>query len=104
MVASMNDYILLMHDDVPAGANASNGDGWGRYFTKLRESGRFEGGSSIGTGVCVSKAGAAKPVTSHLSGYIRVRAESLDDARSFVAGNPVFEAGGTVEIRELPRD
>jgi len=22
----------------------------------------------------------------------------------FLAGNPIYEAGGTVEIRELPRD
>jgi hypothetical protein len=43
-------------------------------------------------------------VTHRLSGYIRVRAESLDDARRFVADNPVYERGGTIEIRELPRD
>jgi hypothetical protein len=56
----MNDYILFMHDDIPAGAEASSGDAWGRYFTTLRESGRFDGGSSIGTGVCVKKTGLAK--------------------------------------------
>lgn len=32
-----------------------------------------------------------------------VAADSLDAARALLAGNPVFEAGGTVEIRELPR-
>ena len=42
-------------------------------------------------------------MTAHLTGYIRVRAESLDQAKSLLAGNPLFEAGGTVEIRELPR-
>jgi hypothetical protein len=99
----MNDYLLLMHNDAPA-ADASNGEAWGRYFVGLRESGRFSGGSSIGTGVCVSKTGSARGVTSHLSGYIRVRAQSIDEARKFVVGNPVFEAGGTIEIRELPRD
>jgi hypothetical protein len=30
-------------------------------------------------------------------------AASLDEARKLLSGNPVFEAGGTVEIRELPR-
>jgi hypothetical protein len=34
---------------------------------------------------------------------IRVRANSLDEAVGLPAGHPVFEAGGTVEIRELPR-
>jgi hypothetical protein len=99
----MNDYILFMHDDVPAGADTS-GDAWARYFTKLRGSGRFDGGSSIGAGECLSKTGTTKPVTSHLSGYIRVRAESLEEAKRLVVGNPVFESGGTVELRELPRD
>jgi len=31
-----------------------------------------------------------------------VNAASLDQAKSLLIGNPVFEAGGTVEIRELP--
>jgi hypothetical protein len=42
-------------------------------------------------------------VTAHLTGYIRVTADSIDQARSLLTGNPHFEAGGTVEIRELPR-
>jgi hypothetical protein len=32
-----------------------------------------------------------------------VQAENLERARELVQGNPVFEAGGTVEIRELPK-
>ncbi len=94
----MNDYLLLMHDDAVADAAA-----WAPYFERLRESGRFDGGSAIGPGACVTKSGAQRPVTGHLAGYIRVRAESLDAARALLAGNPVFEAGGTVEIRALPR-
>lgn len=43
-------------------------------------------------------------ITAHLSGYIRVQAESLEAAKALLDGNPTFEAGGTVEIRELPRD
>jgi hypothetical protein len=38
------------------------------------------------------------------SGYIRVQASDLDAARELVAGNPVYEAGGTIEVRELPKD
>lgn len=70
----------------------------------LREAGAFQGGSSIGGGECVRKGGAAPEITGHIRGYIRVRAVDFDAARSLVAGNPVFEAGGTVEIRELPKD
>jgi hypothetical protein len=32
-----------------------------------------------------------------------VNANDLEQAKSLLVGNPVFEAGGTVEIRELPR-
>jgi hypothetical protein len=94
----MPDYILLMHDDADDGAAD-----WGPYLGKLKSSGHFEGGSAIGDGACVRKAGVASPMSTHLTGYVRVSADSLAHAKSMVAGNPHFEAGGTVEIRELPR-
>ncbi len=96
----MNEYILFMHDD--GGPTAD--DDWGVYLTRLKESGVFQGGSSIGGGVCLSRAGEAKPISAQLSGYIKVSAETLEDAKLLVHGNPAFVAGGTVEIRELVRD
>jgi len=63
----------------------------------------IEGGSAIGDGICVRKDGAAPAITAHLAGYIRVNVESIDQAKALLTGNPQFEAGGTVEIRELPR-
>jgi hypothetical protein len=92
----VNEYILLHHADATAAS------GWADYLAKLRASGQFDGGSSIGAGACFNKSGAATP-TSSIVGFVRVRAESLDAALTFLAGNPVYEAGGTVEIRELPR-
>lgn len=97
----MNDYILLMRGGA-AGTNDS-GAGWESYLAKLRQSGQFSGGSAIGSGVCVSKRGAAPDITADLSGYLKVQATSIEDAKKLLAGNPVFEAGGVVEIRELPR-
>ena len=75
----------------------------GAAFEKLRAAGAFQGGSAIGGGVCASKRGSPA-LTTHLCGYIRVKAADLAEARELVNGNPVFEAGGTVEIRELPKD
>ncbi len=95
----MPDYILFMHDDAAPGPQD-----WEPYFKRLRASGAFQGGSAIGDGVCARNTGATPPVTAHLGGYIRVTAQDLADARSFLEGNPVYEAGGTIEIRELPRD
>lgn len=99
----MNDYLLLMHDDLPPGTAPSD-EAWAAYFAKLRNAGAFEGGSAIGGGLCLSKSGHPPAITRHLTGYIRVRAASLDSAKALIPGNPVFDAGGTVELRELPRD
>ena len=98
----MNDYILLMHDDA-GDDGVDRSQQWTAYFAKLEQAAAFQGGSAIGDGVCVSKK-AAPEITRHLSGYIRIRAADLGQARALVIGNPVFEAGGTVEVRELPRD
>ncbi len=95
----MPDYLFLMHDDAPGDEND-----WGPYLAKLKQSGRFEGGSAIGDGVCVRKDGEPPSLTAHLTGYIRVNADGFDHARTMLAGNPHFESGGTVEIRELPRE
>jgi len=96
----MNDYILFMHNDAPEGHPSHE---WPAYFARLREAAAFQGGSAIGDGLCVRKEGAAPEITRHLGGYIRIRALDLDAARALVAGNPVYEGGGTVEIRELPK-
>jgi hypothetical protein len=100
----MNDYILFMHGDTSRGRRTPGSDAWAAYFAKLTQAGAFQGGSAIGDGVCVSKSTVPPPnITQHISGYIRVQAESLNQARDLVSGNPIFEAGGTVEIRELPK-
>ena len=98
----MIDFILFMHDDAPQGQGRPAAE-WAAYLAKLRDAGAFQGGSAIGSGVCVSKASSPPPVTRHISGYIRIRSDSLESARELIPGNPVYEAGGTVEIRELPR-
>lgn len=96
----MADYLLLMHDDA---ASAETDAAWEAYLRVLRATGQFEGGSAIGLGQCFVKRGQPVGTTRHLSGYIRVRAENLEAAATLLDGNPVYEAGGTVEIRELPR-
>jgi hypothetical protein len=93
----MVDYVFLMHDD------ADDEGSWEPYLQRLKTNGSFEGGSAIGDGVCVRKRGTAPSVTAHLSGFIRVKADNIEHAKTLLAGNPHFEGGGTVEIRELPR-
>jgi hypothetical protein len=96
----MTDYILLMHSDSP---NPVDPHAWVPYLAKLRQGGHFNGGSAIGAGECVRKSSSTPAIPSALSGYIRIQAESLIHAKTLLAGNRVYEAGGTVEVRELPR-
>jgi hypothetical protein len=98
-VVAMKDFLLLMH-----GGTNTESSAWGPYLAGLRASGVFQGGSSIGDGVCVTRGSNAPEITRHLSGYIKIRANDLAHATSMLAGNPVYEAGGVVEIRELPVD
>lgn len=99
----MLDFLLLMHRLPDAAADAALD--WGPYLASLQDAGRLRGGSAIGRGTCVRKAGTgtAPQITGHIVGYIRVAATDLEDALGALPGNPTFEAGGTVEIRELPR-
>ncbi len=76
---------------------------WKSYIAKLRSSGQVEGGSVIGAGVCATQSGITTEITAHVSGYMLIQAENLSHAQKLLEGNLVFEAGGTVEIRELPR-
>lgn len=100
----MNDYILFMLNDATDARLADSGEHWGSYIAALRQSGQFDGGSSIGAGSRVRKDQQTSAALSDFTGFIRVRAASLEEAKSFLKGNPVYEAGGTVEIRELPRE
>jgi hypothetical protein len=98
----MHEYIFLMYGDAPEPVD--DGAAWERYFAALRASGRFAGGSAIGGGHRIRKGEPPTPPALPIDGFIRVQAESLDDARAYLAGNPVYEAGGTIEIRELTPD
>jgi hypothetical protein len=97
----VKDFILLMHTD---STRAETAGAWERYFTLLRTQGIFDGGSAIGGGDCYRQDGAVPDASSPLVGFIRIRADDLAHARRALAGNPVFESGGTVEIRELTED
>ncbi len=100
----MKEFILLMYNDAANKANAGDGGRWSAYLSGLRASGCFDGGSAVGPGVRVRQGCADLGASTALDGFLRVRAIDLDAARQFLVGNPLYEAGGTVEIRELPVD
>jgi hypothetical protein len=97
----MPDYILLAHHD--ATIDGMHISSWDRYIKTLQDRGAFRGGSTIGAGACYRKIGTTAPLSS-LVGFIRIYADNLAAAAQLLAGNPAFECGATIEIRELPTD
>lgn len=97
----MKEYILLMHNDVQDQQRADNSNNWDNYLSTLRDSGQFDGGSAIGNGQRYNKHLADQNANTEIGGFIRIRAENLQAAKQLLAGNPVYEAGGLVEIREV---
>ena len=98
MLCRMREYLLLMHGDA-----ADRASDWEPYLSELRRRGIFRGGSSIAEGTChrrEGKPGSPSPIT----GFVRIEVESHADAEACLAGNPVYEAGGTVELRFLPQE
>lgn len=94
----MPDFLILMHaDETDPGPQT-----WEPYLTRLADAGVLRGGSAIGAGTCVRRTGPVPPVSSHLAGFIRVEADSIAHVKKLLPGNPTYEAGGTIEIRELP--
>ncbi len=94
----MKDFIVLMHADT---LRPERDEDWEPYIGRLISLGSFQGGSSIGQGQAFRKEGDAAPLTRQLTGYIKIQAQCLKEASSALKGNPTYEAGGTVEIREL---
>ena len=93
----MADFIYLMHEAEPADPAA-----WQAYIDGLNDKGVLRGGSAIGKGVCLKRDGHAPPISSHIVGYVRIEVDDMATAQALLAGNPVYEAGGVIEVRELP--
>jgi len=98
--SAVPDFIVFMHDDAGEVVQAA----WAPYLAGLGREGSLQGGSAIGSGGCYRRAGPPAGISAHITGFIRITAENLAEAQNCLNGNPVFEAGGTVEIRELPAD
>lgn len=97
----MADFVLLMHDDAVDTRAADDPALWNAYIMHLVEADALEGGSAFGGGVTLRKGGLAPAPRSSITGYMRIEAADLAAARALIPGNPVYEAGGTVEIRAL---
>lgn len=95
----MAEFLFLMHSDVREPVSE---DGWNEYIEKLVSIGAMRAGSAVGGGRSFRRSGRPANVSGHIVGYLKIEAESVNHAETMLSGNPIFEANGTVEIRELP--
>ena len=87
----MPEYVMLMR------GSAASGD-WDAYIEKLVNSGRFRGGSSLGNGIAVAKGMVDSEC--EVTGYMRFSADSIEEVKQLITGNPLYEAGGLIELLE----
>jgi len=91
----MPQFVMLMIDSAP-------GADWESYVSGLIAKGNFNGGSSLGNGVTVTRQGSREHHS--VKGYIRISAKDITEARALVEGNPVYESGGAIELLEEIED
>ena len=74
---------------------------WGVWMEKVGPA-LVDGGNPIGQASTVSADGTAAPGggTNPVTGYSVLEADSLDQAVQLVAGCPILESGGSVEVCE----
>ena len=94
------DYILLMHNDATAVVDTA---GWQPYLQHLQAVGRLRGGSAIGGGTSFRWNAPPASISNQIVGFLRIEAEDMAEVEALLVDNPVYEAGGTVEVRTLPK-
>lgn len=87
----MADFMMLMK------GVSENGD-WDGYIKKLVDTGLFRGGSALGKGYSLRKGREQDCI---VTGFMRFEADDISQIRALLEGNPVYEAGGEVELLEL---
>lgn len=96
----MAEFLFLMHSDA---CEPVSEDRWNVYIENLISIGAMRAGSAIGGGRSFRESGRPAKITNNIVGYLKIEADDIDHAESMLIGNPIFEANGTVEIRELPK-
>jgi hypothetical protein len=109
----MQDFLVLIHHqatgpqgDGPAAGTldwAATPAAWPAFLDRLSEGQNLAGGSSLGEGQAFDRYGHATPANS-FSGYLRLKAISLEAAIALCQTLPDFLAGATIEVLPLVED
>lgn len=108
----MKDYLLLIRGGDARMAELSESETqehmqkWTTYMGGLAEKGNMAGGLPLNRdGRIVTSEGVSEGMTlsdkgDYIGGYLMFKAENYDHAVELAKGCPVFELGGSIEIRE----
>jgi hypothetical protein len=109
----MQDFLVLIHHQTtrPRADGHATGEidwaatpaAWPAFLDRLGEGQHLAGGSSLGEGQAVARQGHPTPANS-FSGYLRLKAISLDAAITLCQTLPDFLAGATIEVLPLVED
>jgi hypothetical protein len=109
----MSDFLFLFRNGQPSStpspeAMQASLQKWGTWIQGLAQKGAVKGGEPLESGGKVV-AGAKKLITDGpfaeskeiVGGYLIVAAASLDEAADMSKGCPIFDDGGSVEVRQI---
>jgi len=88
----MAEFMMLMK-------GSGEAEDWANYIDKLVMSGTFRGGSELSNGSNACK--NDKPSNCTVTGFMRFEADDKQQIMDLLPGNPVYEAGGEVEVLEI---
>ncbi|MBA3662559.1 MAG: hypothetical protein H0W64_12630 [Gammaproteobacteria bacterium] len=104
----MKEYLLLLRGGKPQSEkteteNNAELQAWGAYMGGLSQKGQLSSGLPLVTGGKTVSATAANDETSkkEISGYLIVKAETLDEAAEIAKGCPHIANEGNIEVREI---
>jgi hypothetical protein len=100
----MKEFLILNYNDVTDSQLANDPERWSNYVAMLRSRQALVDGSALGNGILCRIGQPDRTAVSGVDGVLRIRADSLAAARDCLQGNPTWDGGGTVEIREWVTD
>lgn len=92
------EYIVLIRNNATSPASSNEWDG---FFDRAKSSGMFKGGSALGSAFVMGKE-VDEQASSMLGGFMRFDSESTTELKALLETHPVVQAGGSIEVVEMP--
>ncbi|MGH1485598.1 MAG: hypothetical protein ACRBCI_05205 [Cellvibrionaceae bacterium] len=93
------EYILFIHNNNDIKTESSQ---WDEFFEEANKSDMFLGGSEI-TYLCQLGKEKIKRASDNVGGFMRFETGTKDALLDLLTRHPVYLAGGTLELCEMPK-